>query len=61
MSSAGGVPGSGSAGSPEGGTSIVLVDTGTPRFGVPSAFQLIFWIRVVRVAPQLPDAEELAW
>ncbi|HEX2144139.1 MAG TPA: hypothetical protein VHG10_06505 [Glycomyces sp.] len=50
-----------SVGSPDGPGRTVEVDTGTPRFGVPSAFHEIFWTRVVRVVPQPSVAELLAW
>ncbi len=34
---------------------------GVPKFGVPSAFQVNFWARVVRFMSQPPFAELLAW
>jgi hypothetical protein len=37
-------------GSPEGRFWVAPAAKGLPRFGVPSAFQLIFWTRAVRKA-----------
>ena len=53
--------GFGGADSPDGTASGVPSATGTPRFGVPSAFQVNFWARVVRLMSQPWLVEELAW
>jgi hypothetical protein len=47
--------------SPDGPGSVVPSATGVPKFGVPSAFQVNFWARLVRLLSQPPLAEELAW
>ena len=47
--------------SPEGPGRVVPRATGVPKFGVPSAFQVNFWARVVRPLSQPSLAESLAW
>jgi hypothetical protein len=47
--------------SPDGPARVVAVETGTPRFGVPSGFQEIRCARLVRVVPHPWEDEELAW
>jgi hypothetical protein len=47
--------------SPDGPGSVLPRATGVPKFGVPSAFQVNSWARVVRPLPQPPLDEELAW
>lgn len=48
-------------GSPEGTVSTAPAGTGTPKFGVPSEFQVNFWTRVVRVPPQPCVEDVFAW
>jgi hypothetical protein len=47
--------------SPDGPGRVVPRATGVPKFGVPSAFQVNFWARVVRPLPQPPFAVLLPW
>lgn len=49
------------AGSPEGDGRRVPRATGVPKLGVPSAFQVNFWARVVRLMSQPWVVELLAW
>jgi len=47
--------------SPEGAAITSSVATGTPKSGVPSAFQVIRCTRVVRRPSQAPSGKSTAW